>query len=214
MDMGGAYATATRAKAPQAAQCVDPFHVIKLANDAIDTTRRWVWNTARAGRPAADPRGRPRQTSPNGSPAEKIKHVRWALLKDPATLTDPQQAALDTLRRSRHILFRAWLLKEELRDLYKLDDPNQAPGHLDRWLAHACRSRIPAMLKLSRTLRKHRDRILAAIKLGLSNSKLEGLNSKTRLISHRGYGFHSAKSLIAMLYLCSGGITIELPTKT
>jgi transposase len=39
--------------------------------------------------------------------------------------------------------------------------------------------------------RKERDRILAAIELGLSNSKLEGLNSKIRLINHRGYGRHT-----------------------
>ena len=53
--------------------------------------------------------------------------------------------------------------------------------------------------------------VLAAIELGLSNSKLEGLNSKIRLINHRGYGHHSAAALIAMIYLCCGGITIELP---
>jgi Transposase len=33
---------------------------------------------------------------------------------------------------------------------------------------------------------------LAAVELSLSNSKLEGLNSKIRLINHRGYGHRSA----------------------
>ena len=59
----------------------------------------------------------------------------------------------------------------------------------------------------------NRDRILAAVELGLSNSKLEGLNSKIRLINHRGYGHHSAAAVIAMIYLCCGGITIDLPLK-
>ena len=68
------------------------------------------------------------------------------------------------------------------------------------------------MLALSRTLRKHRDSIIAAVDLGLSNSKLEGLNSKIRLINHRGYGHHTAAAVIAMIYLCCAGITIELPT--
>jgi transposase len=85
---------------------------------------------------------------------------------------------------------------------------------LDRWIAWACRSRIPAFVKLSRTVRKERDRILAAVELGLSNSKLEGLNSKVRLINHRGYGHHSPAPPIAMIYLCCGGITVELPTGT
>jgi hypothetical protein len=48
---------------------------------------------------------------------------------------------------------------------------------------------------------------------GLSNSKLEGLNSKVRLINHRGYGHHSAAALISMIYLCCGGITVQLPTE-
>ena len=61
-------------------------------------------------------------------------------------------------------------------------------------------------------MRKHRERILAAIELNLSNSKLEGLNSNIRLINHRGCGHHSAEAVIAMIYLCCGGLTIELPT--
>jgi transposase len=60
----------------------------------------------------------------------------------------------------------------------------------------------------------HRDEILAAVDLGLSNSKLEGLNSKIRLINHRGCGHHSATALIAMIYLCCSGLTITLPTAT
>ncbi|MGO9956256.1 MAG: transposase [Solirubrobacteraceae bacterium] len=44
-----------------------------------------------------------------------------------------------------------------------------------------------------------------------SNGRLEALNSKVRLLSHRAYGFHSANALIAMIYLCCGGIQIALP---
>jgi len=73
--------------------------------------------------------------------------------------------------------------------------------------------RIPAFVTLSQTIRFNRARILPAILLGLSNSKLEGLNSKIRLINHRGYGHHSAAAVIAMIYLFCGGITIELPTE-
>jgi hypothetical protein len=44
-----------------------------------------------------------------------------------------------------------------------------------------------------------------------SNGRLEALNSKMRLLSHRAYGFHSADALIAMIYLCCAAIQIELP---
>jgi transposase len=200
LDMGGAYAKATREHAPQARQCIDPFHVVKLCNDALDKTRRWAWNRERDA-------GADRQ-------ATWVKHTRWALLKDPARLKDSQRAVLEQLRRTGSVLYRAWQIKELLRALYKLDDPALAAAHLDVWLAWACRSRIPAIVTLSRTIRAHRESILAAVELALSNSKLEGLASKIRLINHRGYGHHSAAALIAMIYLCAGGITIELPTKT
>jgi hypothetical protein len=93
----------------------------------------------------------------------------------------------------------------------KFEDVADAPEHLDWWLAWACRSRIPSFVALSAPVRANRERILAAAELGLSNSKLEGLNSKIRLINHRGYGHHSAAAVIAMIYLCCGGITIALP---
>src|SRR3954464_5110082 len=99
----------------------------------------------------------------------------------------------------------------ELRLLYHLHDPRLAPAHLDAWLAWASRPRLKPFVRLARTLRAHRDGILAAVRLGLSNGRLEGLNSKIRLISPRSYGLHSADALIALVYLCCTGITIELP---
>lgn len=56
-----------------------------------------------------------------------------------------------------------------------------------------------------------REGILSAIRLALSNGRLEGLNSKVRLISHRSFGFHSAAPLIALIYLCCGGVVVTPP---
>jgi len=215
LDMGGAYEKATNNKAAHARQCVDPFHVVKLANEAIDKARRSAWNLERRTHPTPKrPRGRP----PKGSPPTPtrprwVKHTRWALLKDPDALNDSQLEVLDALRRERSVLYRCWQLKEGLRDLFRLRHPEDAAVHLDWWLAWACRCRIPVFVTLSKTIRANRDRILAAVELGLSNSKLEGLNSKIRLINHRGYGHHTAAALIGMIYLCCGGITVELPTE-
>jgi transposase len=215
LDMGIAYAHTTTHEVPHVTQCVDPFHVVQLANRAIDTARRWAWNRERRANPKPErPRGRP----PKGSPPTPtrprwVKHTRWALVKDPDNLNDEQLDVLDRLRRERSVLYRCWQLKEALRDLYRLARPQDAALHLDWWLAWACRCRIPAFVKLSQTIRVNRDRILAAVKLGLSNSKLEGLNSKIRLINHRGYGHHSAAALISMIYLCCGGMTVQLPTE-
>lgn len=215
LDMGLAYETATTQEVSHVNQCVDPFHVVALANTAINKARRWSWNLERHANPKPKRSvGRPRKGSPPTPTKPRwVKHTRWALLKDPGDLNDDQLEVLYQLRRERSVLYRCWQLKEGLRDLYRLRRPQDAPLHLDWWLAWACRCRIPSFVKLSRTIRANRDRVLAAVELGLSNSKLEGLNSKIRLINHRGYGHHSAAALISMIYLCCGGITVQLPTE-
>jgi transposase len=67
------------------------------------------------------------------------------------------------------------------------------------------------MLKAVKMVREQRVGILAAVELGLSNSRLEGTDSKIRVINHRGYGHHTAEALTAMIYLCCSDIDIQLP---
>jgi transposase len=196
IDMSGGYEKAIRDSIPDAEVCFDPFHVVRLGQRAVDQVRRDEWN-------AHD-----RSHTPKG---RWIKGTRWSLLKSPDKQSVPQLALLGEVQHANKAMFRAFLLKEELRVLYQLEDPALAPAHLDAWLAWASRSRLAPFLKLARTIRRHRAGILAAIRLGLSNGRLEGLNSRIRLISHRSFGFHSAQPLIALVYLCCARIVIDLP---
>jgi transposase len=196
IDMSGEYQRAIRDAVPQAEICFDPFHVVRLAARATDQVRRDEWN--------AHDRSHTRT-------GRWVKGTRWSLLKAPERQTVGQLATLWEVQRANRALYRAFLLREELRLLYQLEDPALAPAHLDAWLAWASRSRLRPFIRLARTLREHRDGILAAIRLGLSNGRLEGLNSKIRLISHRSFGFHSPDPLIALVYLCCSGLIIELP---
>ena len=139
-----------------------------------------------------------------------IKGARYSLLKDTAKQTTGQLLKLAEVVLTNKRMYRAFLLHGELRYIYKLPR-EEAPERLEAWLAWASRSRLKPFIKLARTIRKHKAGVLAAIKLNLSNGRLEALNSKVRLISHRAYGFHSADALIAMVYLCCAGIQIELP---
>jgi transposase len=196
IDMSGEYQRAIREAVPQAEICFDPFHVVRLGSRATDQVRRDEWN---AHERSHTPAGR------------WVKGTRWSLLKAPERQTIGQLATLWEVQQANRALYRAFLLREELRLLYHLPDPTLAPAHLDAWLAWASRSRLRPFVRLARTLRAHREGILAAIRLGLSNGRLEGLNSKIRLISHRSFGFHSADALIALVYLCCTGIDITLP---
>jgi transposase len=196
IDMSGEYQRAIRAAVSQAEIAFDPFHVVRLAARATDQVRRDEWHE------------HDRSHTPHG---RWVKSTRWSLLKAPEPHTVSQLATLWELQQANRRLYRAFLLREELRLLYHLPDPALAPAHLDAWLAWAARSRLRPFVRLARTLRAHRHGILAAIRLGLSNGRLEGLNSKIRLISHRAFGFHSANPLIALVYLCCSGVTVALP---
>ena len=198
IDMSGGYEKAVRAALPDAQVAFDPFHVVALAGRAVDDVRRAEWNAKGKSR---TPEGR------------WLKSVRFALRKAPENLTDRQRTALAQIQQTNARLYRAYLLKEQLRALYHLDDPAAAQAHLDAWLAWATRSKLAPFVRLARTLRRYRAGILAAITLGLTNARLEGLHSKVRLLSHRSFGFHSAAPLIALIYLCCAGITINPPLR-
>ncbi len=203
IDMNGGYEKAIRERQATDERfdpevCFDPFHVVQLAGRAVDEVRRTEWNA---------------QGKSKTGHGRWVKSVRWSLLKAPAKQTVDQLAALHEVEHANRRLYRAFLLKEELRPLYHLDDPRLAPEHLKAWLAWASRSKLKPFVKLARTIRRHRDGILAAIRLGLSNSRLEALNSKVRLLSHRSFGFHGPRPLIALIYLCCTGLAIDLPLR-
>src|SRR6266545_4331494 len=149
MDMGPAFARSVRTHAPQATIAIDPFHAVKLVTDALDTVRRAVWQQMRATDPTA---------------AHKFKGARWALLKRPDHLTDDQAGTLRKLRHRGGQLWRAYTLREAFRAIFAGDlNTDEVTELLDRWIAKASRSRIDAMVKTAKTIRKHRDGILTAI---------------------------------------------------
>jgi transposase len=196
IDMAPGYLQALRERLPHAHICIDPFHVIKLRNRALDRVRRAEWKR----------RGRSRTQS-----GRWLLGTRWALVTAREHRSQRHRQLLAELEQANRPLYQAYLLKEQLRALYQLPDPDQAPTLLDDWLQAAGGSGLTPFEQLARSLAGFRSGILNAIRLGLSNGRLEGLNSKVRLISHRAYGFHSAQALTALIYLCCGGITLNPP---
>ncbi|MQA92935.1 MAG: ISL3 family transposase, partial [Gemmatimonas sp.] len=154
MDMGPAYAKSARQHATQATACIDPFHAVAKVTEALDKVRRAEWNQLRKIDPAA---------------AKRFKGARWVLLKNPTKLTEDQQATWRKLRRRGGMIWRAYNLKEAFRAIFAGDlDPDDAATLIDRWISKASRSRIDAFATVAKTIRKHRDGILAALKLGIN----------------------------------------------
>jgi len=202
-------------RCPNAVRVADPFHVVKWATDALDEVRRGTWNDARAlaRKEPKRGRGRPRADAPprpGSELAKGLKGARYSLWKNPENLTENQQVKLAWIAATDPTLYRAYLLKEGLRVVFQL--PHEAAAEaLDRWISWARRCRIPAFVKLQKSIVKHRSRILAAIEHNLSNGLIESTNTKIRLLTRMAFGFKSAEALIALALLTLGGHRPALP---
>jgi transposase len=119
---------------PNAKLCLDPFHVVAWAGKALDEVRAQVYGAARrAGQKAL---------------AKDLKGARWALWKNPADLTERQQAKLAWIATTNRPLYRAYLLKEQLRQVFAAGGEERVEL-LDEWLAWAARSKLTPFVALA-----------------------------------------------------------------
>jgi transposase len=197
IDMSSAYIDAVQRGAPQAQIIFDRFHVQRLAQDAVDQVRREQVRLVAGTDEAA-----------------ALKRTRWALLKNPWNLTAVEGDKLVEVQRANRPLYRAYLLKETLAEIFSRRQVNVAREKFVAWCGWAARSRLAPFKKLAGTIRRHLDGILAFIATGLTNGPIEGLNGKIRTITRRAYGFHSASSLISFIFLCCTGLTLHPVFKT
>ena len=200
MDMGAAFEKSARKEghATKAVICFDPFHVVQAGTQALEKVRRQVWQDLRK--------------LPDQDAARRFKGARWVLLKNPGDLTDDQSATLRKLKRRGGDLWRAYALKEALRAIFAGDlCEDEVAMLLDRFCSRAQRSGMKPFVSLAKTIRKRRQGILAAVRLGVNNARHEGLNRRVRLIINRAYGFHSANAALALIMVTLGPIEHVLP---
>jgi transposase len=183
-------------RCPGAVRCMDPFHVVAWATTALDVVRREVWNQARRA-------GQVRHAS-------DLKGARWALWKNPQDLNRDQQAKLAWIQRTNRRLYRAYLLKEQLREVFR-HPFEDAVLLLDRWLAWAIRARLAPFVEVARMVIDQMEAIEATLYLNLSNARVEAINTRLRLIARRAYGFHTPYAMIALAMLSCGTVRPTLP---
>jgi transposase len=187
-------------RCPHAQLCMDPFHVVVWVQHALDLVRRQVWNTLR-------------RTQGSSAQARAVSRSRFALWRNPEDLTDAQQAKLDWIAATNAPLYHAYLLKEQLRQVF-------APGgaervtRLDLWLDTAAASGLQPFTDLARRMHRYRDDIANALTHNLSNARVEALNTKIRLLTRIAFGFKSAAALIALIRLHLCGYELDLPGRT
>ena len=210
---------------PECERCVDPFHVVEWAMEALDEVRREVWREAhneaveiakahprKKGRPKADDT---ENTIINAAKAkaDQIKSSAYALGKAPEHLTENQQAKVAMIAENNSRLYRAYRMKETLRLLLKIKDVDEAQAELKCWLWWASHSRIAAFRNLYLKIKRHKEHILNAIRLGMSNARIEATNNKIKLIIRKAYGFRNIQNMLDMVYLVCSNLRVPLPNR-
>lgn len=189
-DMWEPYLIVLRKKAPQARVIFDRFHIVRHLNEALASVRAELVRTA-------DPQTR-----------RDLKNTRFPVLKLPQSRTPEDRRVLEEQVRGNRKLYRAMLLKDDFMDLYTYRREGWARRFLQGWLRRAMSSKIEPIKKVARMIRRHLDGVLGWVRWRISNGRLEGMNNRIRLLSHRSFGLHSAAALISLVYLCCGGLTL------
>ncbi len=210
---------------PNCERCVDPFHVVEWALEAVDEVRKEAWHEAQNNvkefsKKIKRGKGRPKKNDKDSiklnelkNASKEVKSSNYALGKTPENLTANQKIKLQIIAETNPRLYRAYCLKEELRLLLKVTDVNIAEELLTSWLWRASHSRIPAMLELSRKIRRHKKHILNTINLGMSNARIESTNNKIKLIIRKAYGFRNLQNMLDMVYITCSNLIIPLPNR-
>ena len=207
---------------PNATRCIDAFHVVEWGMDSLDKVRREAWRSAQAkvrglGR---NGRGRPKKDDAHAveladarKEAKEIKGSAFALGKAPENLTDSQQRKLEMIQKHDSRLYRAYLLKEDLRLLLKMTDADEAEQALHKWIMWARHCRIPEFVELQRKVKRNKEHIMNTIREQVSNARVESMNNKIKLIIRRAYGFRNIQNMIDMVMLACSYIVVPLPNR-
>jgi len=186
-----AFETAIKDFAPNAEVVYDQFHIVQMLSRAVDEVRRSEVQAA------------------NPSDRKQLKSSRYALLKNTWNLTKHEQGKLSTVQKTNKRIYRAYLLKKTLQTIFDAESVEKAAHIFWDWYQWARRSALEPFRKLAITFKYRLDGILRSIDQKITNSPVEGMKSKIRMISHRAFGFRSAPSLIAMIMFNCFGITIS-----
>lgn len=185
MDMWRPYKTAVNAVLPQAIVVIDKFHIVKMANEAMEKARK----SMRANLTIKQKRG--------------LMHDRFVLLKRERNLTDEERFNLDGWMKNYPLLGEAYRLKEAFYGIYEAKSQSDALLAYEQW-----QKSIPPELHdhfhdLTRAFQNWMPDILSYFEHPVTNAYTESLHSLIRVMDRLGRGY-SFKALRAKILFTEG----------
>lgn len=185
-DMANSYLAGGRDHLPNAESCLDPFHLVKLANEAVDEVRR-----------------------DEVLLVPELKKTRYHWLKDAANWTR-KEIDRHPLRHQGRKTARAWRMKERLRDILAW---RALPGVpvvtlMDQRIRWYSRSRLPVFVRLAKTFKRHLAGIRNMLTHANSNAYAESINADIQAAIARARGFRTFRNLRTVIYLLKGRVKL------
>lgn len=183
IDMSPAFIRGCAEHLPNARVTFDKFHVIGHANAAVDRMRRIEQRSDKS-----------------------LKGMRWSLLKNRASLKPEAAADLDVLiaRMATVRTARAWVYKEQLRQILARKQINVARDMLKHWCTCVTRSKVEPMKEVAAMVRRHLEGIVAWAQTRQTNGFLEALNGLFQSAKRRARGFTRFTTIRTVIFLIAG----------
>jgi transposase len=177
VDLWQPYVKAVRRHCPQARIVFDLFHLVKAYGDVVKAVRNEEYLIAR------------------DEDRRVFRGTHYLLLKNGENLTADQRVRLDQLLAINATLARVYLLKDQLKAIYRERSRDRVKGALDDCIAMAQTVPYPMMRAFIRRLRAAEDGILNHGLYPIGTSRLEGVNTKIKLLIRRAFGYHDTRYL-------------------
>ena len=175
MDQSAAYGNELAKWCPQAEIVYDLYHVVaRYGHDVIDRVRVDEANRLRGDKAAR----------------KVVKGSRWLLLRNPENIKNPDdKVRLQELLSANRNLAKVYILKDELKELWRCTSKEDALLCWKSWYRKAVYSKIKPLVRFAKNLKPYAQGIIAHSRWAIHTSVIEGINNKIKVIKRRAYGY-------------------------
>lgn len=188
IDMSPAFIKGCTEFLPNARITFDKFHVVWHASAAVDKMRRIEQRSDKS-----------------------LKGLRWSLLKDRSRLRPEAAADLDALiaRMTTVRTARAWVYKEQLREILERKQINVVRTMLQHWCTCVMHSKVEPMKEVAALVRRHLEGIVAWAQTRQTNGFLEAINGLFQAAKRRARGFVRLATIRTVIFLIAGKLDFQ-----
>ena len=193
MDMSASYVKATKQVIPLAEGKIvhDRFHVMQLANKAVDKVRK----------------KENRELIAEGDTTLVGSKYLW--LRSFENQTEAQEARFNEIYNHELDTAKAWGHKEVLRNLWHQTDESTATKYFNDWYKRVIHSNLEPMKTLARTIKERLKNVVSFCTHKITNAVAEGMNSKIMSIKRRVGGFRNIQNFKTAIFFYCGGLDLD-----